>query len=131
MAIKECNIVNKHVQGAIAMLEVLKEDSDKILPVKISSNANSERQTTFFSTKKRRQTPTTLSKPSRQDSNLCKSKIAEEPLFCGACFKENDSNHTNIEVSWIQWDICSMWLHLSCTLPEYTYSSCELCTSLL
>ena len=68
MAIRECNTVtaiqpvNKHVQAAIAMLEALK-DSDKILPFMISPNANSERQTTFFSTKKRRQTPT-LSTPS-------------------------------------------------------------------
>ena len=60
MAIRECNTVNaiqavnKHVQAAITM-----------------PNANSERQTTFFSTKKRRQTPTTLSKPSRQDRNQC------------------------------------------------------------
>ena len=61
MAIRECNTVNaiqalnKHVQPAIAMLEALK-DSDKTLPVKkISANANSERQITFFSTKKRRQ----------------------------------------------------------------------------
>ena len=57
MAIRECNTVNaiqavnKHVQAAIVMFEVLK-DSDKILPIKISPNANSERQTTFFSTKK-------------------------------------------------------------------------------
>ena len=140
MAIRESNTVNalqavnKHVQAAIAMLEALKEDSDKILPVKrkILPNANSERQTTFFSTKKQRQTPPTLSKPSRQDSNLCKSKIAEEePLFCSACFKENDSNHTNVEVSWIQCDICSMWLHLSCTLPKLTHSpvnyTCHFC----
>ena len=99
------------MQAAKVMLEALKEDSDKILPVKrkISPNANSERQTTFFSTKKRRQTSPTLLTPLKQDSNLCKSKIAEkEPLFCGACFKENDSNHTNLEVSWIQCDICSM-----------------------
>ena len=61
MAIRECNIinaiqaVNKHVQAAITMLEALREDSDKILPVKkISPNANSERQTTFFSIKKKR-----------------------------------------------------------------------------
>ena len=57
MAIREWNTVtaiqavNKHVQAAITMLEALK-DSDKILPIKISPNANSERQTTFFSTKK-------------------------------------------------------------------------------
>ena len=58
MAIRECNTVNaiqavnKHVQAAIVMFEALK-DSDKILPIKkISPNANSERQTTFFSTKK-------------------------------------------------------------------------------
>ena len=115
------------------MLEALKEGSDKILPIKkISPNANSERQTTFFPPKKQRQTPITLSKPSRQDSNRCKSKIAEEePLFCGACFKENDSTHTNVEISWIQCDICSMWLHLSCTLPKLTHSpvsyTCHFC----
>ena len=62
-----------------------------------------DKQTTFLSTKKRREILTTLSKPSGQDSNLCKSKIVQgEPLFCGACFKENDSNHTNIEISLIQ-----------------------------
>ena len=84
MAIRECNTVNaiqavnKHVQAAITMLEALREDSDKILTVKISPNANSERQTTFFSIKK---TKTTFSKPSRQDSNLCKSEIARESLY--------------------------------------------------
>ena len=90
MAIRECNTVNaiqalnKHVQPAIAMLEALK-DSDNLslsltkhflLKRSRQMQTVKGKQHSFLQKKK-----TTLSKPSRQDSNLCKPKIAKEILY--------------------------------------------------
>ena len=98
------------MQAAVAMLEALKEDRDKVLPVKMKTHQTQKqpKANNIIFYRKQRQTPITLTKPLRQHSNLCKSMIVEEELLvCSACFQEKGSNHANVEVSWIQCDTCS------------------------
>lgn len=72
---------------------------------------------------KKRQTSTTLCKPSIQESSLRKKIAKEEHLFCGACLKEIDSNYMNDEVNWIQCDIHSIciWMYLSCAVTKLSH----------
>ena len=67
----------------------------------------------------------------RLQSEECKKELLQrEPILCGYCMKEkNYDNKTTIE--WIQCDECSVWLHLSCTIPKLAsipeQYTCEFC----
>ena len=49
-----------------------------------------------------------------------KQILSREPKFCGSCLKEDDSDYNNDDISWIQCQKCSLWLHLFCTNPKLT-----------
>ena len=139
--IKVCNEIDsihtarKHVQAAVSIIKAMQNQKESVLPLKrkVSPNENHEKQRRFFSTKKKTVTATpSISKPSLQQSDQCKTKIRKtDPMFCGNCLKENDINHRNQTIQWIQCDTCSMWLHLSCTRPKLTSVpenySCHFC----
>jgi hypothetical protein len=94
--IKECkdldslNSAKKHLQAAVAMLQV--KQPTKILPAKrkIAANSNQEKQLQFFSTKKKRLlTAKRISKPSHAEANEQRSNLSKvEPKFCGVPQRE-------------------------------------------
>ena len=48
------------------------------------------------------------------------SKTRAYILWC--CLKENVSNYINLEVNWIQCNVCSIWINLSYTVPKLVYT---------
>ena len=107
------NATNKHIKAAIAISKALQTQSEeKILAVKrkVSPNENHKTQQKFFSTKKSRNASTSaLSKPSFMEVENCLIELKQkEAMVCGNCLKENDINHSNQVIQWIQCDTCSM-----------------------
>ena len=67
--------VAKHLQSAISIGKAMKLNKDRRLPPlpvkrKIVSNATSEKQLNFFSTKKKRRKTATMSQPTHHDDSL-------------------------------------------------------------
>ena len=127
----------KHVRAAMSIIKALesqKEEKRLTMKRKHAPNQNMEKQLKFYSTKRKRLVyEQGLTKPSLGESEQCKEKLNTEPIFCGCCLKENDINHDNTTIEWIQCDICSIWLHLSCAQPQLTKPpnnfTCHFCQS--
>ena len=114
---------NKHINAVVSLMTT--DEQQQILPVKrkISPNENVEHQPKFFSTKKKRKisnTKSLLSRPSEKEVIKVKQILSKEPKYCGSCLKEDDSDYNNDDISWIQCQKCSLWLHLFCTNPKLT-----------
>ena len=128
-------ITSRHIQARIAVFRTLSYCNEIALVPKrkIAPNENNEKQMQFHSTKKKRKiTASVISKPSVSESTDVKQVLLNtEPIFCGKCMAENDKCSENSTIEWINCDICSVWLHLSCTTPKLTmipnYYECEFC----
>ena len=122
---KECtdvsvlSVLKTQLQSAIATTRALSSTGTKTAlnpKRKYAPNANHTKQQTFFSTKRRRVTSVnTIPKPTLEQIEQSRTKLTEEePNFCGACLKENDSSGDST-VYWIQCSMCAMWIHTECT----------------
>ena len=84
----------------------------------------------LFYKKPRNASTSALSKPSFLEVENCLIELKKkEAMVCGNCLKENDINHSNQVIQWIQCDTCSMWLHFLCTIPKLTFLPQYLCTN--
>ena len=96
-----------------------------------ASNANSERQLRFHSTKKKQMTQKRWAKPTAEERQLCRQTLEHaEARHCGICHKEDNIGLTGT-VLWIQCSECGIWLHASCC-PAGTEGDvfvCENCGS--
>ena len=83
--VKCLKTITQHIQAAITVGTAIR-GMRKTLPEKRTypPNTNSQKQRRFYSTKKRKMTlSTTLSKPSYEQSDICKSRLRSmEPFFC-------------------------------------------------
>ena len=74
-----------NVQAAVTMINAINTTISQPNLVKKRSyppNSNHEPTLKFFSTKKRRTTKSTMSKPTQEELNDCKEKVeSEEPVF--------------------------------------------------
>ena len=111
---------SKHIKTAASIFNSLENQKDKTVSLlrkrQYAPNQNMDKQLKFYSTKKRRiGTTPILSKPSSLQSKANKDNLSNtETKFCWSCLKENDINHANQTISWIQCDNCSIWLHCTC-----------------
>ena len=112
-----------HLTSAIVAINSLKETSP--LPTSritrkrnIPPNKNSEKQSGFFSTKKRHNCNTdTLSKPTNaQAQDIRSNLLCQETTCCGICLKEDDNSSTDL-VNWLQCSSCDLWVHEKCVSP--------------
>ena len=110
---------SKHLKAGISIFQAFQnqnEDRSLMKKRQYAPNQNMDKQLKFFSTKKKRTNATPiLTKPSLSQTTACKENLGNtESMFCGRCFKENDINHANQTVEWIQCDKCMIWLHEAC-----------------
>ena len=132
--VKCLKTITQHIQAAITVGTAI-QGMRKTLPEKITSppNTNSQKQR-FYSTKKRKMTSsTTLSKPSYEQSDICKSRLRSmEPLFCAICLQEDDTSMSvSSIVDWVQCSHCQMWVHLTRAnfkLADFDKYVCKYCT---
>ena len=70
----------------------------------------------YFSTKRKRKTNTTISKPSLEQTIKCTEHLhSTVPTLCGKCLLQNTEDTGDLIIDWIQCDKCSLWLHTACT----------------
>ena len=119
----------RHVTTGIHSLRAMTspQPSDTDFPVKkrTASNANHQKQPSFFSTKKKRVVPERWAKPSKNERDTYYGMLETvEVLHCGVCFKQDDLESSDM-VEWIQ---CSTWVHKCCVDASNDYFICNSCT---
>ena len=124
--------VKKHMQSAISLLNAnsgTAQDKEVFEPAtKIAPNSNHIQQLRFFSTKKKRNTRKRWAKPTRDEEETTKTKMAKTAIkVCGVCWQEDDKKNSE-HISWIECEICGLWVHESCHGDQnndtYICSSC-------
>ena len=84
--------VKTHIQSSISVLHA-KEKLEKFTPaINPAPNSNHEKQRRFFSTKKKKKRKNLRwAKPSNEEVNKAKKKMAKTNVkVCGICWKEDD-----------------------------------------
>ena len=128
----------QHVVTAINALKAMEShmhESSNTFPIRKrpASNAKSEKQLRFYSTKKKRVTQTRWAKPTAQEKQMCSEALEHaEARHCGICHKEDDTGPSDT-VLWLQCSECNIWLHASCCQDDTESDEfvCENCMSIV
>ncbi len=110
----------QHIVTAINSLKAMEShahENSNMFPIRKrpTSNAKSEKQLHFHSTKKKR-----WAKPRAEEKQMCCHTLEHaEARHCGICHKEDDTGPSGT-VLWIQCSECNIWLHASCCPPAQT-----------
>ena len=99
---------------------------------KMAPNALHTKQDRFFSTKKKAgPSRSRIAKPSNNQLQNTKMQMTNTDIqVCGICWKQDDKGK-DTEIKWLQCDLCSLWIHATCTKGfrsntdgKYTCSNC-------
>ena len=76
---------------------------------------NHEKQSHFFSTKKRKVSKNDWTKPTLEERIQCKAKLRGMDIkYCAVSLEEDDHCNEDV-VNWIQCSQCTMWVHSTCS----------------
>ena len=123
----------KHLKAALTILNATQTTETLNTRKRVASNAHSQKQIRFHSTKKKRKQRESVSKPSEEKLSSCRKELHQtEITVCGICLKQNVAQ-SDQTLQWIQCDKCNMWFHQSCskvnmhtTVDDFC---CKYCTS--
>ena len=123
----------KHLKAALTILNATQSTETLNTRKRVASNAHSQKQIRFHSTKKKRKQRECVSKPSDEKLSSCRKELHQtEITVCGICLKQNDTQ-SDQTLQWIQCDKCNMWFHQSCSKVNMRTTAddfcCKYCTS--
>ena len=113
----------KHLHAALMVIRSMNNnpcrDTSFLVRKRPASNANSDVQFRFKSTKRKKEsTRQTLSKPNKDEMDTCIENLDEiEVNVCGICLQTNDGCHSSF-VDWIECQFCQIWYHQNCVDSE-------------
>jgi len=122
------NAVHGHLKNALSVLNGMLEDVGTLeLRENIPVNKHFEKQTRFFSTKRKpKQKPKVLEKPTAEDKEgIFQILEGHTANLCGICLEEDDRTNSNA-VNWIACSRCGLWCHCSC-ITNHTECSDFIC----
>jgi len=122
------NAVHGHLKNALSVLNGMLEDVGTLeLRENIPVNKHFEKQTRFFSTKRKpKQKPKVLEKPTAEDKEgIFQILEGHTANLCGICLEEDDRTNSNA-VNWIACSRCGLWCHCSC-IKNHTECSDFIC----
>ena len=103
----------------------------------IAPNTNSPHQLRFHSTKKKKKPKQRWAKPTKDEEERAKRNMQKTSVtVCGICWQKEDQITSDTQescVSWLECEICGLWVHESCshasqqpseTIDKYICSSC-------
>ena len=133
--VQDCNdsdilqTVKAHMLSAISLMEattVSRQSLEFSPTIKVAPNTNNLKQE-LFSTKKSPTKRKRMAKPTEEEKDMIKSKMAKESaIVCAVCWEEDDSHDNDEPVNWVKCDSCDVWIHIQC-MNNYDMNSSVYC----
>ena len=126
---------SQHISNAISIFKTLENSTPNQLTVRKRSapNARPEKQMRFVSIKKKRiSQSSSLTKPTDMEEIHCREILADtEVTVCCICYKEDDKQHGDDSVEWIECSTCEQWVHKHATCSTRTNLNDYMCKNCL
>ena len=126
----------KHLSTAVSTAKAShlypKQFGTLTIPIrkKPAPNANHQKQTRFYSTKKKRVLDKRCAKPTLIEKESSKVVLGNvEAWICGVCCQEKDGINAGVDyVEWLECGMCGTWIHSKCAHCEDKNFVCTTCS---